>query len=137
MFEICVLKEETREGTRRAKGKTLTTRWGLCLDSMNIVLAIDTGYGYSGSLYPHKFANLAKPLQELGVSENQAVGLIARGLSDLLNVELSREPKSLSELDVIFKTTKRVADSTGMLQLYKLVSEQQKDVLCGSRPTAS
>jgi len=129
MFEICVLKEESREGTRRAKGKTLTTRWGLCLDSMNIVLAVDTGYGYSGISYPFKMANLTKTLNELGVSENQAIGLISTGLSSLLGKKVKTEVKTLGDLDRIFFTTKRVEDSSGMLLLYKKIVERNKKLV--------
>lgn len=125
MIELCCVKTQPFTGRQ---GQQKTERTVIAVDSMNLILGVDRGYGcIEGLGYFQRFSHMQGLLRECGIKPEEVVPLLSSSLNQKLNrVHCST---SLDQIDMFFESWKRTEDGQALLILYKRLEEAQKACL--------
>jgi hypothetical protein len=121
VVEIAVLASRTR---RTRKNTEVVERIVICIDSMNLIIAQDLGWGLVGIYWTQKFSHMKNRLRELGVDLKSAAEKIAEGMSRIFGISAGGSNTSLEQIDSVFRPWVRVQDSSGTLELWKTYCER-------------
>jgi len=118
MVIVSVLKDEVREGQRKAKGREVHAQTVLGVDNYNLIIGFRTGKSpIVGKAFFGKLEALSTRLEEFGVDPKEARGMIQRDLCKIFGRKFDND-LTFEQLDGIFKLSKLRDDSSGILSIY-------------------
>ena len=123
MYILCIVKDETREGQRKASGKMIRHRVGIGVDRFNISLCETTAEAFQGKKFSPRFAFLVKYFGDFGVDPEYARCQLRDALSHIFGEELP-DDITFAQMDEHFHPGKCAPDSTGEIEFYRALKEK-------------
>lgn len=118
MIVVSILKDEVREGKRRAKGKQIHSQIVFAVDKYNLVIGHRIGSSpVMGKAFFSTLHGLANRLEEFEIDQESARKIIKKDLSKIFK----KRPKKdigFKEINNIFNLSRLRDDSTGAILLY-------------------
>lgn len=118
MYIVCLIKNETRDGQRRAAGTTIRHRVGIGVDRFNTMLCETTADAFQGRCFSPRFAWLATHFEEFEVDAEFARQQLRDALRHIFGLELA-DDVTFAQLDEIVHPGKSAGDSSGEIDLYR------------------
>ncbi len=118
MYILCLVKDETRPGQRKAAGKTIRHRVGIGVDRFNVMLCETTADSFVGKSFSPRFDWLSKRFDEFEVDAEHARCQLRDSLKHILGVALP-DDVTIEQLDQQFHPGKCATDSSGELMFYR------------------
>ena len=116
MIILGIITQCTRPGQKRAKGRDVTERWGIGVDSYNLTLCYQVdAKPWIAKLFYYKFEHMMSKLEEMGIDVDNSSRVVSQALNHLFGKE--QKPKSFLEIDSEFSVGKCLKNSSGMKQI--------------------
>lgn len=118
MVIVSVLKDELREGKRKAKGREVHAQTVFGVDNYNLVIGFRIGNSpIVGKAFFGKLETLGKRLPEFEIDPDEARGIIQRDLCKIFGRKFDND-LTFEGIGSIFKLSKLRDDSSGILSIY-------------------
>jgi len=118
MFILCVVRDETREGQRKAAGKQVRYRVGIGVDKFNLNVCDSTAEQFVGRKFTPRFVWIARILKDFSVDIEHARCTLRDALNHIFNAKLPDEV-TFEQMDEQFHPGRCTDDSSGELKFYR------------------